>query len=61
MEKWEKSIITVKQYLKNAELHTFLLEHPKLLYLISSTEKYEKLKSEDMQLVQSSWKSFFFF
>lgn len=49
-------IIIIKQHFKNlscTEFHTFLLEHPQLLKLISSSEKYEKSNSED-QSEQSS-------
>jgi len=45
------SIIIVKQHFKNVsctEFHTFLLEHPELLKLITSSEKYEKSNSEDI-------------
>ena len=44
-----RSIIIVKHF-KNVsctEFHTFLLEHPQLLKLISSSEKYEKSNGED--------------
>lgn len=52
-----RSIIIVKQHFKNVtctEFHTFLLEHPQLLKLISFSEKYEKSNSEDTSEQSSS-------
>ncbi|KAF0755875.1 protein FAM200B-like [Aphis craccivora] len=52
-----RSIIIIKQHFKNfssTEFHTFLLEHPQLLKLISSSEKYEKSNSEDTSEQSSS-------
>ena len=52
-----RSIIIEKQHFKNVsctEFHTFLLEHPQLLKLIASSEKYEKSNSEDIPEQSSS-------
>ncbi|VVC36885.1 Hypothetical protein CINCED_3A018747 [Cinara cedri] len=52
-----RSIIIVKQHFKNVsctEFHTFLLEHPQLLKLITFSEKYEKSYSEDISKQSSS-------
>lgn len=53
-------IIIVKPHFKNVSctvFHIFLLEHPKLLYFINSSEEYKKLKSEGIQSKQPSSKS----
>jgi hypothetical protein len=60
-----RSIIIVKQHFKNiscTEFHTFLLEHPQLLKIITSSEKYEKSNSEDIyeQLSSKLINKFFF-
>jgi hypothetical protein len=59
-----RSIIIIKQHFKNVsctEFYIFLLEHPQLLKLITSSEKYEKPNSENMSEQSSSkWINKFF-